>query len=139
MAGYFTKSIIRKVIVEKALNLESEDLSSDPDISRITRFKNKNRTPLDNNVLYTLSFIKRLNLLLNIFSTIKKEKRIKEFPGSSVVRSLNFHCQGPRFNPCGELRSHKLCDRFKKLTKKKKKQPQELKNPQDNQLNLNYF
>ena len=70
--------------------------------------------------IYTLSFIKRLNLLLNIFSTIKKEKRIKEFPGSSVVRSLNFHCQGPRFNPCGELRSHKLCDRFKKLTKKKK-------------------
>ena len=67
MAGYFTKSIIRKVIVEKALNLESEDLSSDPDISKITRFKNKNRTPLNNNVLYTLSFIKRLNLLLNIF------------------------------------------------------------------------
>ena len=39
--------------MEKALNLESEDLNSDPDISRITRFKNKN-TEHHSTIMYAI-------------------------------------------------------------------------------------
>ena len=42
-----------------------------------------------------------------------------------MVRDLDFHCQGPRFNPwLGKLRSHKLCGTAKG---KKKEREREIK------------
>ena len=48
-----------------------------------------------------------------------KTLRAREFPDGPVVRTLRFHCQRCRFNPCSgrELRSHKSCG----VAKKKKK------------------
>jgi len=38
-----------------------------------------------------------------------KKRKMGEFPGSLVVRTLHFHCSGPGIKPLvGELRSHKL-------------------------------
>ena len=36
----------------------------------------------------------------DIFKTsFKIKKKVREFPGSSVVRMLCFHCREPRFDP----------------------------------------
>lgn len=32
----------------------------------------------------------------------------REFPGGPVLRTLCFHCKGPRFHPAWELGSHML-------------------------------
>ena len=36
---------------------------------------------------------------IHFFITTKKPTRNVEFPGGPVVRTLNFHCRGPWFNP----------------------------------------
>ena len=60
-------------------------------------------------------------LLNNQWITEEIKQEISEFPGRPVVRTLRFHCQGPRFNPwIMELRSHKLCGAAKKKKKKRK-------------------
>ena len=33
------------------------------------------------------------------FSSKKKKEKMKEFPGSPVVKTLHSHCLGPGFNP----------------------------------------
>ena len=61
----------------------------------------------------------------------ERENEPRKFPGSLVVRTLNSHCQGPKFNPWSENSDPTSCTAW---TKRERERERQKENPQKKEI-----